>query len=201
MIETTGDSAKNSTSIETRGMVLVVDTETTGFAGGLHTCLIEIGAVLAWEDTLEEISSWGSLVRPRLAYDPKMDGAFRVNRLDYDDLTTEKIPSTVFAEMRTWLQENNAVGVPWYAYNTRFDAAIVKAAFMAAGVKGRPKWSGDVMKMWEMYAALHIDPMPRKSLATAIKHFGIVMDGPAHRAVTDARATLGVWRAIRSHGK
>jgi len=180
-----------------REKVLVVDTETTGFAGGLHTCLVEIGVVLAYADTLEEIGSWGSLVRPRLAYDPAMDKAFEITGLRYDDLTEEKIASVVFAELRAWLVKNDAVGIGWVAYNTPFDSAIIRQAMLAAGVKGTPRWTGDILRVFRNFAKMEYSGKTSGKLSNAAKLLGVTPDGDLHRATTDARLALDVWREIK----
>ena len=91
-----------------------------------------------------------------------------------------------------WLAEGDPrTEMPWCtAFNIGFDhRLLVQSGFP------KLKWANCVMQR----AAPIVKGRPSRtvSLSAAAAHFGVRFEAKAHRALTDARVTAGVVRAIR----
>lgn len=183
--------------------ILVLDTETTGLPYQTWAGVCEVAAVLLGPDG-EEAATFESLVRPPVL-DARCDGALAVNNIDPADLRTAPEPKEVAAAFYRWLEP---LGGPyWTTFNIDFDKPML---FRAGLVSER--WASCVMRracdvMGPLGLLRAADPTHRNydparpwlypKLSLAAEHFGVVVDGAPHRALTDARTAAGIAIAIQ----
>lgn len=170
--------------------IIVIDTETTGFQGQAHTCIVEVGAVLL--DTAgQEVSCFSSLVRPTKPWDERMQGALDIHGLTWSELQEAPTSDAVWRAFMAWgwLAPD---GTQCTAFNVPFDRAVCTAQGWHL------PWSGlCLMQRYEVYARGRGWMMGRKGkrLEDAATRLGI-LPGNAHRALDDARTAGAVWRII-----
>lgn len=176
-----------------RSPIVVLDTETTGFPGQAWSRVIELGAVLLDTDGTE-VDAFGSLVLPDIL-DERAARALEINRITVEMLRGQPAAWSVAASFRGWLASREARWVA--AYNIAFDRPMVERMGMTS-----LQWASCIMlRSMDMMgqACPTFDDGRRKwpSLAAAAAHFGVTVEGDAHRAVTDARTAARVAVAIR----
>lgn len=156
----------------------IVDTETTGFQNADWSRVIELGAVILDNDG-SELAAYESLVLPDIL-DERANGALAVNRIDIDHIRANgKEPVVVVEEFRAFLANHNCKFVT--AYNVDFDRKMLDRMGL-----GGLKWANCIMRKFKEING------GRGRLADAAARFGVVVEGEAHRALTDARTAAGV---------
>lgn len=179
--------------------VCVLDTETTGFPGQEWAHVIELGAVILDREG-NELASFGKLVLPPVL-DERAEPALAINHISAAELRrTGGEPCEVVSEFGRWLARHDCEFVA--AYNRQFDQAMCER--MAGWADLPVRWVRCVMLaamgvMAEAGAAERFSKHGRAKwpkLSASAEFFGVVPDGPAHRAVTDARTAAGVMVAI-----
>lgn len=181
--------------MSTPAFVIVVDTETTGF-GGENTCIVELGAVVI-STTGQELAAFSSLVRPDPRIDrehPGVQKAMEVNGIPWHEADAAPSALEVWNAFCQWGSPFAASGEavsPVTAFNVPFDKRIIEAE----AAFGPLPWASFCILA---QARRHMKTLGRKGarLSNVAEHFGIVPDGPAHRAVTDARTAAKVWFAL-----
>lgn len=167
-----------------RSPLVVLDTETTGLPRDKWAAVIEIGAVLLDTDGTE-VDHWTTLIRPDVL-DERAAPALAVNHIDPADLIGQPSTVSALASWRGWLSQH---GDPWVtAFNVGFDRPMLE----------RSGWTYDRWASCVMLRSMPVMGVSRwPRLAAAAEHFGVVPDGDAHRALTDARTAARVAVEIR----
>ena len=175
--------------------LVVLDTETTGFPEYDWTRVVELGAVILDTDGTE-IDSWSTLIRPDVL-DERAANALAVNHITPDMLVGAPSTEAAALAFREWLKRVNGRYVT--AFNVAFDRPMVARMGLAD-----LQWASCVMEraMDVMGPAGVLAPGRRGGwrfprLAAAAEHFGVTVEGDAHRALTDARTAARVAAAIR----
>lgn len=168
--------------------LIVVDTETTGFPNQEWARIVEIGAVCLDEDG-EEIGVFSSLLRPDI-FDERADGALAVNKIPRADIEAAPRTERVMDGFAAWIVETGACWIS--AYNVAFDRFMLEAVGLARRLPGL-RWASCIMLRSQ--AALRLSRWP--SLTAAARNFGVVPDGDAHRALTDARTAAKIAIEIK----
>lgn len=172
-----------------RARVCVLDTETTGFQHVPWSRVVELaGVVLDCDGT--EVDHFTALVNPDIL-DERAAGALAVNGLTVEMIRGGCDTYGVVQSFQGWLNKHECRFLT--AYNVKFDQPMVERM----GLRG-PRWASCVMER----AKKHLRELPGVtypggSLAAVAAHLGIPFDGPAHRALTDARVAAGIAIAIR----
>ncbi|MCB9763214.1 MAG: 3'-5' exonuclease [Alphaproteobacteria bacterium] len=176
--------------------LVVLDTETTGFPAQRWARVIEVGAVLLAPDGAE-VDTFEALVLPDIL-DERAHAAAGIHGITNETLRAEGVPQDeVCAALRETLA---AWGDP---YLTAFNVGFDRPMLLRMGI-GRRRWARCIMQRASAVMGKAGALKPRSqggwrwpSLARAVDFFGVEVDGPAHRALTDARMAAGVARAIR----
>lgn len=174
--------------------VLVIDTETTGFATFPWSRVVELAAVLLDEQG-ELAGTFAALVRPEI-HDNRSDGVCKIHGLTKEALKDAPLAGDVAETFRLWKNEKCDLTVRCTSYNREFDQPMVERMGLTD-----LNWGPCIMEM----VTDHMGPLgllkpadpkhpkyrPGKkwlwpSLDVAAKHFGVAFEGPAHRALTDA---------------
>jgi DNA polymerase III epsilon subunit-like protein len=179
--------------------VCVLDTETTGFPGQEWSHVIELGAVIL-DSEGREVASFGELVTPPIL-DERAEPALAINHITAEELRrVGRSPATVAREFADWLWRHECRFVA--AYNRQFDEAMLRK--MAGWSEVDVRWLSCIMlaSMGVMASAGAAERFSKHGrakwpkLSASAEFFGVVPDGQAHRAETDARTAAGVMAAI-----
>lgn len=173
-------------------MIIVVDTETTHYKPQLAH-VIEIGAVAENGDTFENLCNPGvDLAR--------YQQALHINGISEDEVYSAPDIKVVSEDLRAWLERYSGIKLAGYNSN-HYDAPILAREPWMVPID---LWQYDVMQM-------AIGPMdeagvlPHHSyygtpkwpkLSEAERFFGIRRQGNAHRALSDAQATLEILQLL-----
>ena len=178
-----------------RAACLVLDTETSGFAG----CVLDIGWIIA-DDAGIELASYSRLWR--LPVGERIDSrAFRAHHISAATLSTDGVdPRTEIAELFALLTAALAFGVCIVAHNASFDVARLNHTAFKHKLKLAPL-SSAVMLCTMHNATKHCSLRKRgsKSLKPPrneelYEHFfKRKPSGPLHRALPDCRVTLACF--------
>lgn len=187
-----------------RSPVVVLDTETTGF--GPEAVVIELGAVVLDRRGVEVDRFESFVALPPEA--PWSDAAEAVHHISRDRLVGAPDAAEVERALTAWLDQHaHAVGQdarhPWVtAFNVDFDRRLCEQS----GLRSL-RWLGVqhcIMRraMGPMGAAGALKPRRDggfrwPGLSAAMDFFSLRFDGPAHRALTDARGAADVLREVR----
>ena len=177
--------------------ILVVDTETTGYADRDWSRVIEVGAVLIGCDGAE-VATFESFVLPDIL-DERADGALAINHITREMLADAPDAATVTARLSIWL---DGLGVTPHA--TAFNIAFDRPMLARMGWSWE-KWASCVMeRASEQMGEAGLLGERRNGryrwpkLSAAAEFYSVPVVGDAHRALTDARTAAGVMCAIQS---
>jgi DNA polymerase III subunit epsilon len=162
--------------------LVVVDVETTGWLPA-EAAITEIGAVRL--NGGEVTGEFSSLVR---AYGPIPAEICELTGIT--DAMVSRAPS-IYAAMTAFLAF--AKGCVLVAHNAPFDLGFLTAASAAAGVRWPPTAVIDTAVLARML--LGPQDVPDCRLATLSCYFGTATT-PCHRALADAKATVGVLAGL-----
>jgi len=170
--------------------LLVIDTETTGLPRHKHAQVIEIGAVLL-SCSGHEIASCGALVRCPLPLPPEADYAMKVNQINPAHIA--EAGDAMMSSRLLWaiVKEIDPMVT---AYNVGFDRPMLVKSGIRFGAAER--WGPCIMLTAKR--AMGVSKWPK--LSAAAEHYGVTVEGQAHRAITDARTAAGVAIAIARAG-
>lgn len=160
--------------------IVVVDTETTGF--GSKADVIEIGAVTRVEGELKTFEAMCNPGEDRLKSD-KIQGALDVNGITMEEIRAAKPIEDVANNFWRWLEEN--FGDDWVlcAHNVPFDAGFLEREPWSIS---KDRWQFDTMEMAGGYIALD----------KCLDRYKIEREGDAHRALSDAKATMRLLEVL-----
>ena len=179
--------------------LVVLDTETTGFPEAAWSRVVELAAVRLDTDG-SEVDTFAALVRPEI-FDARAAGAVRVNGITSEMVADAPLAGEVAESFRVWLGTAAAT-----SFNVAFDRPMVERMGL-----DKLTWASCIMEramavLGPLGKLRKADPShPRytpgkewlwPSLAVSADHFGVVVDGTPHRALTDARTAAGVAVAI-----
>ena len=175
------------------GDLVVLDTETTGT--GATDEIVEIAVISATGTPLLE-----SLVRPNR---PIPKEATRIHGITDADVQSAPTILELLVDLRGILE-----GRVVTAYNLDFDARLLNSSLQAWGAKwpypGRghnESWieSACIMQLyaefWGAWSHYH-KSFTWQALDRALFQCGLHMEGPLHRAMTDAQAALAVLEHV-----
>ena len=174
---------------------MFVDTETTGL-GHIGKPPRTDGIVqiaFAWRDSGRKVKKQSWLCNPgkRMLADNRAVEAFSKSNLKMKDIQSAPAAREVATEVRHFLKENVDSRVIFHAYNRAFDQPFLEA------IPWRLKlnWGNGVMIMASRYLGYTYD---RLALEKALAGLGLdgSVNGPRHRADSDACPALLVWEEI-----
>ena len=169
-----------------KSRLCVLDTETTGFASWSR--VVELAGVILDLDG-SEVAAWSALVIPDIL-DERANEAFKVNKLSAEMIRAGGCDTYGAAQsFLGFLQSNRCQWVT--SYNVKFDEPMV------ARMGLKLKWAPCVMERAKAALRGAGGPYPGGSLARVAEHYGVTSDGPAHRALADARVAAGILITIR----
>lgn len=152
---------------EKRGLLAVVDVETTGLSRK-HDRVVELAAVVMDGDG-EIVSEFESLINP-----DRDVGPTNIHGLSAEDVKD----APRFADVAGLFVQNLMGVVALAGHNVRFDLGFLDAEFLRIGTS-LPKCPTICTMKY----------MGRRRLCECCQEFGIPLDEEAHRALGDARAT------------
>lgn len=165
--------------------VLVIDTETSGFAHARDHLLEIAGVLLDVEGN--EVDTFGSLINPG-HLPAHADRALECNKITRAMLAQAPPLKQVRQSWLEWCYRHATGGYKFRAtaYNVAFDRAWTEK------VSGFPPliWRECVMKQTTAILG------SRSKLSVAVERFHVKVT-PTHRALDDARAAAGVLKAVQ----
>ena len=176
-----------------RGDLVVFDIETTGI--GAADEIVEITVISARGDTLLD-----SLARPNR---PIPKDATRIHGITDADVESAPTIRDLLPDLRRMLE-----GRVVTAYNLDFDVRLLTSSCKAYGVawpylgKGQGTSTIDGVCIMQLYAQFwgswnqYHGSYTWQSLGNALAQCGLTVEGPLHRALSDARAALAVLNYI-----
>ena len=178
-------------------MLIAIDTETTHYDPKIAQVL-EIGAVTEFGHT------FSMLCNPQLDLS-QYKGALDVNHIDPMEIYSAPPSQYVAQLLKTWLTQFNNIELVGYN-SINFDAPILNKQPWSIPISW---WAHDVMLMCttEMHkkGLLKVHPYYHTpkwvSLSKAVEHYNIIIEGDAHRALTDAKCTLHLLQHIMEDNK
>lgn len=171
----------------------ILDTETTGLDFATYAQTIELAAVILNCDGTEA-AHFQSLVKPTIL-DERANPALAVNKIDAATLQTAPDATTVACLFVKWLFDHDTRYLT--AYNVKFDRAALEQLGITFADDETLKWASCIMETAKAHMKLARSP----KLAAAALHYGVTVEGEAHRALTDARTAAKVAVAIQKARK
>ena len=184
--------------------IAVIDTETSGLDTDPDARPIELAAVLLDVDGTQ-IAPFQSLMCPG-NFDPeKAAGALAVNKIDPAAVLRAPRPAEVIADFRLWLEQHECTRLA--AFNVKFDREMIRRV----GFDDPVSWAPCIMIRAGTPMARAGQLLPRKdgfymrvdgedyrppALWKAAQFFGVVPEGTAHRALTDATTAARILVAL-----
>lgn len=178
--------------------VLIIDTETTGL--GEYDFVIEIAAV-----SLKTHKTYQTIVKPpfmhifsKSGWDSKYAEAQAIHGITYDEVKENGIDIiAAIDELSLWEAYPNHA-----AFNAAFDERLINQT-IANEASGFLKIPNCIMELANRHLARDYAEwnkedarFKRLSLARCCEIMGIEFEGKAHRALSDAKATAALVRAI-----
>ena len=176
-----------------RGDLVVFDTETTGI--GATDEIVEISVISARGDTLLD-----TLVRPTA---PIPEGARAIHGIGDEDVVGAPTIVELLPDLQRLLANQTVI-----AYNLKFDTWLLNQSCKARGIEwpfiGRDARRSVIkgtcaMKLYAQYYGAWSEwhgSYTWQSLGNALAQCGLTVEGPLHRALSDARAALAVLNYI-----
>ena len=165
-----------------------IDIETTGLLLNKHE-IIELGCVLARQNTFEIIEEFDIKIKPERIEDAdeiglKVNG---YNEKDWENALPLKQAMEIFAG-----KTNGAIMV---AHNISFDSAFLERAFEITGIENKMHYQKlDTVSI--AFAKLYKNKkVERFSLSALCEYFNIE-NKKAHTALSDARATYELYKHL-----
>jgi len=158
------------------------DTETTGVEPGSR--LVELAAV-AFDDDGGVTDAFQRLVDPGM---PMPRDASEANGITAADFVGAPDAGTVLGEFLSWIP----VDAIMVAHNAPYDLGILSWEFARAGLAPPSQKVIDTLPM-----ARNLGATSDNKLQTLVAHFGIDIDGDAHRAMPDADAVRQLFGLLR----
>lgn len=174
----------------------ITDVETTGFDAGIHE-IIEIGLVLADQETLKIKDEWAIKVKPKKIR-TAAEKALKVagyNRLDWLKAVTLKEAMEIYSK-----KTKNAIFV---AQNSFFDWSFISEAFKQTGVEDHTDYHRvDLFTIgWFTLNQLNgskskeLSKLKEFTLKSMCQHFGLDPEPMPHRALNGAKKA---WEVLRN---
>jgi DNA polymerase III epsilon subunit-like protein len=169
----------------------ITDLETTGLTTGEHE-IIEIGLVVARQDTLEVVDELDIKVRPE---HPETGSPAAFARNGY---RPEDWQAAVSLESALRAYAAKTAEAMFLAHNVSFDWKFMAAAFEQTGVTHQLDYHRlDLMSgVWFLGPCL--PGLRHLNLKALCEHFGVPPEPDVHRAINGARSALAVLRCLRA---
>jgi DNA polymerase III epsilon subunit-like protein len=191
-------------------MIIAIDTETTHY-DPTHARIIEVGAVCEDGDTFEALCNPGFCDEDDLK---PWRQAMEINGISEEEVLSAYPHETIAEDFRIWVskQEQKLDGeerLELAGYNSwNYDSKLLER-FPWQITRSKVLWVYDVMiqAMGPMGEAGALARHPYygfykwPKLTEAERFFGIQREGKAHRALSDARATLDILQILLSEVK
>lgn len=183
-----------------RSPVLVIDTETTGFADREWSRVVEVAAVVLDIHGREQ-GNYNAIVKPDI-FDERAAGAVAVHGITREMVEAAGLPTDeAAAHLTEFVDFFFEPGTAWVtSFNTDFDRPMLERM----GEFGW-RWAPCIMKR-AMGVMGPAGALPRRrgswkwpKLSEAASFFGVTFKGDAHRALADTRAAAEVLVALRLH--
>ena len=168
--------------------VAILDTETTGFISP-RAGLVEIAVLTINPEGIQE--SRDTLIHPGMSIPPM---ASRIHGIYDRDVRDAPRLNADLAQSINYLMRTHAIG----GYNSRaFDVPFICGDLQRNGFEAvRPEVQIDVQDIWR-----RVSGQQKGKLVEVAEHYGVQVDGPAHRALADVQMTAGLLNAmIERHG-
>lgn len=171
--------------------LVVTDVETTGFDADIHE-IIEIGLVVADQQTLKIKDEWSVKIKPRRLR-TAAEKALKVagyNKLDWLEAVTLKEAMEVYAK-----KTRNAIFV---AQNSFFDWSFLSQAFKETGVEDHTDYHRvDLFTMgWSKSRELR--GLKKFTLKEMCEYFDIEPEPMPHRALNGAKKAYEVLKKLQN---
>ena len=173
-----------------RRPLAITDVETTGFDAGIHE-IIEIGLVLADQETLKIKDEWAVKVKPRKIR-TAAEKALKVagyNKLDWLKAVTLKEAMEVYSK-----KTKNAIFV---AQNSFFDWSFLSEAFKNTGVEDHTDYHRVDLFTIGWSKAKELKGLSKFTLKEMCQYFGIDPEPMPHRALNGAKKAWEVLKKLR----
>lgn len=176
--------------------LLVFDLEATGLDFRKHE-IIQIGCVRLDRDTLEEVDSWMSYVRPT-HWENADPESLAVNHITWEQLEDAPSAAEMLSVMTTRFSPKDVL---LSGYNLIFDVPFLKATFWSQELPYAYDYHAfDIFPMVYWYLnTIGALPKPEKfvgfNLSDATRALGIEASG-FHDALVDARVTAEIIRKL-----
>ncbi len=158
---------------------VALDLEMTGLKPKLDK-IIEIGAVLVEEGEVQ--SSFSTLINPGRELPPEIA---ELTGISEEELKAAPRMEEILTELSEFIGNRILLG-----HQILFDYAFLKRAFVNGGMKFE-KNGIDTLKLTKKF----LPHLPGKSLPALCRYYGI--EGQAHRALEDARASHLLYQKLR----
>ena len=174
------------------GVILAIDTETTGF--GPHARILEVAVVHFYKG--EVIRECSALLHPNgIDWDDlKVKEALMVNKLTFEEIQGKPL----FEEVRLELMQEMGEEI-WVAHNASFDVQMLLQELQALGEEDFPFKPALILDTMALDYILSPGVYGHK-LADTCQRWGVKQDD-AHRSVVDARACGDVLAKMIASGK
>lgn len=169
-------------------MIIILDTETSGFSGSHE--VLELGAVCLNVD-VETVGTFSSLVRPSGPVD--LD-ALKINGLTMPLLDAAPSADAVFSAFIAWARLGGSVQLVT-AFNVSFDKRMMGQTWPAS--LGFP-WGECIMRRASQVLRGNRSSYKLLDACTAL---GVVRGPSQHRALADAQAAAAVFVQLRRRGE
>ncbi|NPV58005.1 MAG: DEAD/DEAH box helicase, partial [Anaerolineae bacterium] len=153
-----------------------IDIETTGLDAN-RDAIIEIGAVRFSDNRID--AEWSTLINPNK---PIPDMITQLTGISNEMVRNAPTIKSVTHELEDFVGELPVVG-----HNVRFDLGFLQ--------KQRVLMSNPVVDTYEM-ASVMLPSASRYNLSALCSQLNIILEGGAHRALNDARATQKVYSRL-----
>ena len=195
------------------GVVVVLDTETTGFANDLDTRCLQLGAVAYDRQTLTKISQFSVLVAPDV-WSVGADQAVSIHGITQEFACANGLSQKdAWDKWTTWLQATLPAGIPAVlaAWNSQFDATILRewhTRLYGTTTAPWPSWKvagryeaklGCLMTAYRAWMPSN-NVKGSAKLTVASQVFGLGAQADIHDALKDAQMAADVWVAMENRG-
>lgn len=172
-------------SILTSRIVIVADTETTGLSPDKGASLLEIGAVKIDVEEKKVISSFSSMIMPRIT------GRVPQKITEITGITNQDIVGAPSEEYVMQQFSKFTENYPMIFHNAIFDWRFLSGAFERVGKHP----VNDIIDTVRMSKYLHPD-LKKHNLDVLTTYYGHKIEGH-HRAVVDAKYTASLYMKMR----
>lgn len=169
----------------------ITDIETTGLDDHIHD-IIDIGLILADQDTLEILDTFETKIKPENIKEANPE-SLKINGYNEKDWQ-----NSLSLKKGLEIYVNKVKGAVFCAHNVTFDWGFLKEAFRKSGVQDTMDYHR--LELFSVaYAKLNFSGLKNFNLSTLAEFLGIEPEPEVHRALNGARLAYEVYKKLLSH--